>query len=769
MIRKQFQQQVPLFSILLLSSQVHAGIDPQADNKILTQDKTLHAVKLDAQSPQSQRDCSADDWVTIDNFGNLTGAKYNSANEVGLLDGGNEVTYGYVNQHSQQVGFRECELKAENVVKVPVFMVDWEDFDPATDMSNPNNPGSVQGEDYKQLTPEEVRTYLTSSLSPAQYFSDVSGGKLNIEFEVIGWLKSEDEGSHIKLREEYLYQSEHDGRWYCDRNQVMKDVLKEAVLNHGLNPDDYDINQGERGQEEGLMNGAVLLYEGGPGSCSGYNMSWIEIGSFEPGELVEEAALDAFNFNELIAENTSDQDKLNNINKVLRVYNNIPEISIDWGDTFGWVHELGHMFLGFPDYYYNQFNMGNFALSATSPNNDAFHPAGFEKWLFAKWIEPVELSNAQNIELVSHDIADNSEYDNSLPYLYKHHINGDPQHYLLIENRWLENAGNTLSSWVKQRDTNFGGGSLLESGMQIIEINLKNDYFGDDASVYRHTKPGSDSHDSTFESWADGDEFYQCFGTYCVEISAISNPKQTMTFDFRAGNDSDGDGVFDEDDAFPNDPNEWLDTDGDGIGNNADPDDDNDGVLDEEDAFPLDSSEWLDTDGDGIGNNADPDDDNDGVDDEDDAFPLDSSEWLDTDGDGIGNNADPDDDNDGFSDNEDAFPLDSTEWLDTDSDGIGNNADPDDDNDGFNDGEDAFPFDSTEWLDTDGDGIGNNADPDDDNDGVPDVSDAFPLDASLSSNPTPENAEPASSSSGGSFGWLSMLGLLTLIVRRKVK
>ena len=75
-------------------------------------------------------------------------------------------------------------------------------------------------------------------------------------------------------------------------------------------------------------------------------------------------------------------------------------------------------------------------------------------------------------------------------------------------------------------------------------------------------------------------------------------------------------------------------------------DTDNDGYLDGNDAFPLDASEWLDTDGDTIGNNADTDDDNDGYLDGNDAFPLDASEWLDTDGDTIGNNADTDDDND---------------------------------------------------------------------------------------------------------------------------
>lgn len=87
--------------------------------------------------------------------------------------------------------------------------------------------------------------------------------------------------------------------------------------------------------------------------------------------------------------------------------------------------------------------------------------------------------------------------------------------------------------------------------------------------------------------------------------------------------DRDGDGVPDSMDAFPNDPNESLDTDGDGIGNNADDDDDGDGVNDSQDAFPLDPAESIDTDGDGIGNNADNDDDGDGVNDSDDAYPLD--------------------------------------------------------------------------------------------------------------------------------------------------
>ena len=193
--------------------------------------------------------------------------------------------------------------------------------------------------------------------------------------------------------------------------------------------------------------------------------------------------------------------------------------------------------------------------------------------------------------------------------------------------------------------------------------------------------------------------------------------------------DTDGDGYNDDVDAFPLNASEWLDTDGDGTGNNADTDDDGDGYSDGQDAFPLNASEWLDTDSDGIGNNTDTDDDGDGYSDNQDAFPLNATEWLDTDSDGIGNNTDTDDDGDGYSDNQDAFPLNATEWLDTDSDGIGNNTDTDDDEDGYSDNQDAFPLNATEWLDTDSDGIGNNTDTDDDGDGYSDNQDAFPLNA----------------------------------------
>ena len=68
--------------------------------------------------------------------------------------------------------------------------------------------------------------------------------------------------------------------------------------------------------------------------------------------------------------------------------------------------------------------------------------------------------------------------------------------------------------------------------------------------------------------------------------------------------DSDGDGVADAEDVFPENPSEWLDSDDDGIGDNADLDDDNDGIPDDWELLygldPFDSSDAnQDANGDG--------------------------------------------------------------------------------------------------------------------------------------------------------------------------
>ena len=221
--------------------------------------------------------------------------------------------------------------------------------------------------------------------------------------------------------------------------------------------------------------------------------------------------------------------------------------------------------------------------------------------------------------------------------------------------------------------------------------------------------------------------------------------------------DTDNDGYNDDVDDFPYDDTQWLDSDGDGFGDNS--------MGNSPDAFPYDNTQWSDADGDGygdnlMGNNSDSfpfdptqwaDSDGDGYGDNangnyPDMWPADGSQWTDTDGDGYGDNSSgtngdafpsdnsqwADNDGDGFGDNQngndpDAFPNDGTQWEDADGDSYGdningNNADKfpndstqwyDSDNDGYGDNQqgnnpDAFPSDGTQWVDSDGDGFGDN-------------------------------------------------------------
>ena len=126
--------------------------------------------------------------------------------------------------------------------------------------------------------------------------------------------------------------------------------------------------------------------------------------------------------------------------------------------------------------------------------------------------------------------------------------------------------------------------------------------------------------------------------------------------------DSDGDGILDYRDAFPNDASETMDSDMDGVGDNAD-------------AFPSDASETMDTDRDGIGDNSD-------------SCANGKSNWnsdseTDYDSDGCHDSSeDVDDDNDGWTDMLESScnsnsKSSSSMPLDADEDGICNSNEED--------------------------------------------------------------------------------------------
>ena len=264
----------------------------------------------------------------------------------------------------------------------------------------------------------------------------------------------------------------------------------------------------------------------------------------------------------------------------------------------------------------------------------------------------------------------------------------------------------------------------------------------------------------------------------CAQSSAGMDICHQSAFNFFSNvqNDVDRDGC--------EDANEDLDDDNDGFTDEIDScpsvagssslgselgctDYDLDGYSDSIDVFPVESTQWLDSDGDGYGDNSEgfegdacidvagtsiedsfgcPDADSDGWSDLNDAFPNEGTQHSDADNDGFGDiltgyQGDEcpgvsgastldrfgclDTDEDGWSDLNDAFAEDSTQHSDSDGDGFGDDplgttpdscpgiyglseevryGCPDADGDGWEDRLDAYSSDARLWSDADDDG-----------------------------------------------------------------
>ena len=314
--------------------------------------------------------------------------------------------------------------------------------------------------------------------------------------------------------------------------------------------------------------------------------------------------------------------------------------------------------------------------------------------------------------------------------------------------------------------------------LKILEIDTDIDGYADRVDAFPFER----------SQWSDADG--DGYGDNPIGILADDCPNQAgnSTIDFIGCVDTDGDGQSNQGDQYPIDATQISDIDSDGYGDNISgvrgdscpnqygesnrngtfgcQDTDFDGWADSQDEFPTESSQWIDSDGDGFGDQYNgfegdtcptifgtstqdtfgcPDTDGDEWSDNGEDLPHESSQWQDLDGDGYGDNQsigallidwfpndgtqwnDTDGDEHGdnpFGNSPDRFPLDSTRWKDSDLDGYADEDDAfvndatqwnDTDGDGFGDNPDGYEADDfiddeTEWLDTDGDGLGNNAD-----------------------------------------------------------
>ena len=177
------------------------------------------------------------------------------------------------------------------------------------------------------------------------------------------------------------------------------------------------------------------------------------------------------------------------------------------------------------------------------------------------------------------------------------------------DERWIDRNGDGFF------ELNYGG---ADGNPEPVDDDLDGDGLSNEheQNISKTNKWDSDSDDDGYNDKID------IFPLYAAEALDTDSDKTGNNAD----NDDDNDGFSDLDEIFIGtntlSPTSYPDNDKDNdfmsdeyeavigtLDNN--PDTDSDGTFDGLDAFPLNKNEWLDTDGDGIGNNVDDNDDND--------------------------------------------------------------------------------------------------------------------------------------------------------------
>lgn len=165
-----------------------------------------------------------------------------------------QTLYGLVHGSNAAASFPEIPLP-RGVIKIPVLLVDWSDFNPESDPSNHTNPTSVYP-GYQQKSPQELSAYLNSAQGPAGYYQAISGGQLRIQFDVYPWLVS-DQTTYLKDKEpNYYYFDQSTNRWTVKPVDYALDVLRSAIVDLGVDFRNYDADGNK------VLDGLIIVYEG---------------------------------------------------------------------------------------------------------------------------------------------------------------------------------------------------------------------------------------------------------------------------------------------------------------------------------------------------------------------------------------------------------------------------------------------------------------------------------------------------------------------------
>jgi|GEM_PF-3988055 hypothetical protein len=429
---------------------------------------------------------------------------------LGLREPGVDAFYGSFLHGGTWITPQCAHLTGE--VTVPVIMIDWADFDPATQPSNENNAQGSLATNYTQATPTEFSTYLNSTIN--QYFSDISGQKVKMKFKTYGWLKSNAAG-YFKDRSHYT--SEYQGKWQCDRIGMATDAMRQAVVDFGLDFTQYDADC------NGVVDAVVVIYEGIAGLCNGTNVAFFPSSASATGSppsihLSQWA-------DELVDATDPNYALFKDQHVALTFYSNMPERSsfpvgeFSWVST--WAHELGHIFWGYLDYYLNGFEVKHYMLSGNL-KAVGWHPSALEKWLFGQWIQPQTISSSGTYTLAANEIADGSTYDSASTYLYTIYPYGSTERFLTIEARWLSDETNAGSSWAPT-------GNARESGLVIFEVDRTKPYYPTTTpQLFRHAPAREQSY--PVRAFRPGDVFNKCFSAQCVTITPLNVPGATASF-----------------------------------------------------------------------------------------------------------------------------------------------------------------------------------------------------------------------------------------------